>query len=204
MDQLIAVHDARMTAQLVLSAYPGLQQTVASATLAVQFANDAEATLKQSLSTAGLSGTMLADVEKALTAVDAGGWSDSAKAASTQQAVAKVVGVLAVAGGTAGDNGSLQQVQTAMASWLDADKQRRYWAGLAAEAEQSIATLDGTLGALSNRVGVDVAGAAGAASEKALLAKLSADPGAGQWKAALAAAVQDPSARIILKYAGTP
>jgi len=91
-----------------------------------------------------------------------------------------------------------------MASWLDADKQSRYWAVLASQAQQSISTLDTTLGTLSDRVGADVAGAPGAASEKTLLAKLSADPTYAQWKALLAAAAQDPSAHSVLRYAGTP
>jgi len=209
MDQLVALHDARVTAQTVLSAYPAIQQTIASAALAGQFASDAEAALRQSLSSTGLSATSLSDVEKALMTIDSTGWLDSAKTAVAQQAVSTVAAALLSAGGLSqgsadGGNAAIQQLQSTMASWLDADKQSRYWAGLASQAQQSISTLDATLGTLSDRVGADVAGSAGAASEKALLAKLSADPAAGQWKTLLAAAAQDPSARSVLKYTGTP
>ena len=208
-DQLVALHDARVTAQTVLSSYPALQQTIASAALAGQFANDAELALRQSLSGAGLPAISVSDVEKALTAVDSAGWLDSDKTAASQQAVSTVAIALLATGGlsqtsTDGGSAAIPQLQSAMASWLDADKQSRYWAGLSSQAQQSIATLDATLGALSDRAGVDVAGAAGAASEKALLAKLSADPTAGQWKALLVSAAQDPSARSVLKYTGTP
>ncbi len=209
MDQLVALHDARVTAQAVLSSYPALQQTIASAALAGQFTSDAELALGHSLSSVGLSSASVSDVEKALVRADSTGWLDSSKTAAAQQAVLTVSGALLAAGGASqasadGGIAAAQQLQSAMASWLDADKQSRYWANLATQAKQSIVTLDATLGALSDRVGVDVAGKAGAASEKALLAKLSTDPAAGQWKALMVAAAQDPSARSVLKYAGTP
>jgi hypothetical protein len=195
-DQLVALHDGRVTAQLVLSSYPALQQTIASASLAGQFASDAEAALRQSLARAGLSATSLSEVK-------------SAKTAAAQHAVSTVAATLLSAGGlsqgdTDGGNEAIQQLESTMASWLDADKQSRYWAGLASQAQQSISTLDATLGTLSDRVGADVAGEAGAASEKALLAKLSADPTAAQWKALLASAARDPSAHSVLKYTVTP
>jgi len=208
-DQLVALHDARVTAQTVLSTYPALQQTVASATLAGQFASDAESALRQTLSNTGLSASSLPDVEKALTAIDSTGWLDVAKTGSAQQAASKVTVALLASGGlsqtdTGDGSADIGQMQTAMTSWLDASKQSRYWAVLASQAQQSIATLDGTLGGLSDRVGVDVTGATAASSEKALLAKLSANPGAGPWRAVLVAAAQDPSAHAVLKYAGTP
>lgn len=206
MDQLVALHDARVTAQAVLSSYPALQQTMARATLADQFATDAESNLRQGLSNAGLSAASVSDVEKSLTTVDATGWRDNAKTAAGQQAASKVAVALLAGGGASvdGGGGAIQQLQSVMASWLDADKQARYWAGLASQAKQSIATLDATLGTLSDRAGLDVVGAAGAASEKVLLAKLSADPAAEQWRALLTAAGQDPAARSVLTYAGTP
>jgi hypothetical protein len=208
-DQLVALHDGRVTAQLVLSSYPALQQTIASASLAGQFASDAEAALRQSLARAGLSATSLSEVKKALVTIDSTGWLDSAKTAAAQHAVSTVAATLLSAGGlsqgdTDGGNEAIQQLESTMASWLDADKQSRYWAGLASQAQQSISTLDATLGTLSDRVGADVAGEAGAASEKALLAKLSADPTAAQWKALLASAARDPSAHSVLKYTVTP
>ncbi len=208
-DQLVALHDARVTAQTVLSTYPALQQTVASATLAGQFAGDAELALRQTLSNAGLSAASLPDVEKALTAIDSTGWLDATKTASAQQAASKVTIALLGTGGlsqmNAEDGGAeTGQMQTAMASWLDANKQNLYWAALAFQAQQGIATLDGTLGGLSDRVGVDVTGAAAAASEKALLAGLLADPAAGQWRVLLVSAAQDPSAHAVLNYARTP
>ncbi len=208
-DQLVTLHDSRVSGQIVFSSYPALQQTIASAALAGQFADDAESALRDSLSGAGLSATSVSYVEKALIAVDGTGWLDTAKTAAAQQAVSKVTGALLVPGGlsqASADGGiaAIQQLQAAMASWLDADKQSRYWAGLASQAQQSIVTLDATLGTLSDQAGVDVVGAAGAASEKALLAKLSADPAVRQWGALLTAAAQDLSAHSVLKYAGTP
>jgi hypothetical protein len=208
-DQLVALHDARVTAQTVLSTYPALQQTVASATLAGQFASDAESVLRQTLTNAGLSAASLTDVEKALTAIDGTGWLDAAKTGSALQAASKVTITLLATGGLShadADDGSanIRQIQTAMTSWLDADKQSRYWAILASQAQQSIATLDGTLGGLSNRAGVDVTGATAALSEKALLVKLSANPAARQWRSVLVAAAQDPSAQAVLTYARTP
>jgi len=208
-DQLVALHDARFTAQTVLSAYPALQQTVASATLAGQFASDAESVLRQTLTNAGLSAASLTDVEKALTAIDGTGWLDASKTGSALQAASKVTVTLLATGGLSqadADDGSasIRQIQTAMTSWLDADKQSRYWASLASQAQQSIATLDGTLGGLSNRAGVDVTGATAALSEKALLVKLSANPAARQWRAVLVAAAQDPSAQAALTYSRTP
>lgn len=209
MDQLVALHDARVTAQTVLLSYPALQQTIASAAVAGQFTSDAESALRQSLSSAGLPAVSLSDVEKALVRVDSTGWLDSTKTAMAQQAVSTVAVALLAGGGLSqaaadGEDAAAQQLQSAMASWLDADKQSRYWASLASQAQQSMKSLDATLGALSDRVGVDVASTAGAASEKALLTKLSTDPAAGQWKALLVAAGRDPSARSVLKYAGTP
>jgi hypothetical protein len=204
-DRLVILHDARVAAQTLLSAYPGLQQTIASANLADQFAIQAESALRQSLSNAGLSTIPLADIENTLATLDTTGWLDSVKASAAQQAVSKVSAAILAGSGLSQNNdggAAVQQVQAAMAAWLDANKQRIYWADLASQAKQSISVLDAGLGALSDRAGIDVSGAAGAAQEKILLAQLSRSMGTTPWKPVLAAAVQDPLARSVLNYAG--
>lgn len=200
-DTLVTLHDARVAAQALLSAYPGLQQTVASANLASQFAAQAETALRQSVSNAGLSATSLSDIENTLTTLDATGWLDSAKTAAAQQAASKVSAALLAGSGIDDGGATLGKVQVAMAAWMDANKQSLYWADLAKQAQQSISGLDASLGALSDQAGVDVTGPAGVAQEKVLLARLSREPGSTQWKPLLAAAAQDPSARSVLKYA---
>ena len=207
LDQLVALHDARAVAQTVVSAYPALQQTVGRATLANQFAGDAESALQRSLSDIGLSGSaILSGIENALRAADASGWLDGGKTVLAQAAVSNVTAMLAKSGklSLVGGTAAPGQLQGAMADWLDADKQSRYWAGLAAQAQQSISVLDANLGALSDRAGVDVTGASGAAREKILLAKLSGDPAAARWRPLLTAAAKDASARSVLSYSVMP
>lgn len=208
LDQLITLHDARAAAQAVVSAYPALQQTIASANLASQFNRDAEAALRQSLSDAGLSGAATAPgIENALKAADATDWLDSAKTTAASQAVSKVTAMMVESGkippAAVDGNAAFSQVQAAMIGWLDADKQSRYWTALAAQAQQSISALDANLGALSDEARVDVTGSGGAAREKALLIKLSHDPAAAQWQPLLNAAANDISAKSILSYSAT-
>lgn len=205
-DQLVTLHDDRNAAQAVLAAYPALQQTVASAALAEQVANQAEAGLQQAFSAVGLSASSLPQVKTALTALDATGWLDSAKTVSAQQAAlqvsARLLGISSRAQANADDvNAAVQQLQPAMTTWLDAIKQSRYWSILAAQAQQSIAILDKTLGALSDQAGADVAGEAGGISERELIAKLSADPASARWKALLMSASQDQTAQSVLSVA---
>ena len=204
-DQLISLHDDRVSAQVLLSAYPALQQTVTSASLAGKFAGDADVALRRSLSNLGLSDpALLSATETALRALDTTNWLDSAKTIVAQQAASKATTAL-LAGGklslaNADDGAAMTQVQAAMVGWLDADKQNRYWAIQAAQAQQSIAALDATLGGLSDRAGADLAGAAGSAQEKALVTKLLSDPATGWWKSLLSRAGNDSSAQSLLSY----
>ena len=198
LDQLIALHDARVVAQAALATYPSLQQAVASANLANQFANDAESGLRRRLSDIGFSGSKsLSDIETALKTADSTDWLDSAKARSAQQAVSRVAARFA---DDKFSQGALDGLQTAMLGWLDADKQSRYWAGQASEAQQSISALDAHLGTLSDLAGVDVTGASGRLREKALIASLSRNPAAARWRPLLATATKDASAQSVLGY----
>jgi len=202
LDQLVALHDARVAAQAVLATYPALQQSVASASLASQFASDAESSLRRNLSDIGISdSTSLSTVETALKAVDSTDWLDSAKTLSARQAVSKVSAGLT--------DGNISQValgglQTAMLGWLDADKQSRYWTGQATQAQQSMSALDAHLGTLSDLAGVDVTGAPGRLREEALISSLSRNPAAARWRPLLTAAAKDGSAQSVLGYSVAP
>jgi hypothetical protein len=202
-DALVSLHDSRVSAQTLLSAYPSLQQTIASSTLANQFTSAAESALQKSLSSLGAgSGANLSDVESALQTSDASGWLDSGKDAQAQKAAARVLAAFVAAGMLPlGNSEDGLQVQQAMSAWLDANKQSQYWAQLAQSAQNSMASLDRRLGALSDRVGLDVVGNSVAAAETALLDRLKQDPSAAQWQVLIAAATQDPGAQSVLKIA---
>ena len=206
LDQLVALHDARVAAQVTLSTYPALQQTIAAANLAGQFASNAEAGLRQGLSDIGVSNSAsLLAIETALRTADTTDWLDGTKTLAAQQAVAKVTDALMQSGQLpASRTASLDNVQTAMIGWLDADKQSRYWTGQASQAQQSLAALDANLGALSDRAGVDVTGTSGSSRESALIATLSHNPTATQWRPLLVAAAKDASARSVLGYSVVP
>jgi hypothetical protein len=149
-------------------------------------------------------------IEKALLSLDGTGWLDPEKTDQAAQSASKVLAAVVVGGGVSpaeisdGNDEPVARATASMTAWLDADKQSRYWAGLGAQARQSMSILDARLSALSDRAGVDVAGAAGAAREKALLARLSTDPAGLQWQALLVSAAQDASATHVLKYGRTP
>jgi len=202
LDQLVALHDARVAAQAVLATYPALQQAVSSARLASQFASDAESSLRQSLSDIGLaSSTSLSTIETALKTADSTDWLDSAKSVSALQAVSKVVAGLT--NGTVGQATS-DSLRAAMLGWLDADKQSRYWTDQAAQAQQSMSALDAHLGTLSDLAGVDVTGTSGRLREEALIASLSRDPAAARWRPLLTIAAKDASAQSVLGYSVAP
>jgi len=202
-DALVSLHDSRASAQTLLSAYPSLQQTIASSALANQFTSAAEIALQKSLSSlGGGSGANLSDVEWALQTGDASGWLDSGKDAQAQKAAERVLAAFAAAGTLPlGNSEDGLQVQQAMSAWLDANKQSQYWAQLAQSAQNSMASLDRRLGALSDRVGLDVVGNSAAAAESALLDRLKQDPSAAQWQVLIAAASEDPGAHSVLKIA---
>jgi len=198
-DQMIALHDSRVSAQMLLPVYPALQQTIASSSLADQFVGDAQRTLQKSLSTFGAgSDTALSQVEKALLSADASGWLDSGKDAQAHRAAVQVLAGMAVNGSISPDSAGDDDLIKAMSAWLDASKQSRYWGQLAQDAQTSIANLDQRLGVLSDRAGVDVTGSAAAAAEAALLSKLRHDPSASQWQGLLAAASHDRGAQSVL------
>lgn len=204
-DQLISLHDSRVSAQTLLSAYPALQQTVASAELADQFASAAEKKLQEGLSALGAgSDATIAHVEQALRDADTTGWLDGNKDLQAQQAGAQVLLGLAAGGSVSralvSDGSSMgQQLQQAMASWLDANKQSQYWAQLAQSAKSSIADLDRSLGMLSDQAGVDLTNSSAVAAETMLLNKLKQDPSASGLRGLIAAASQDPGARTVLQ-----
>lgn len=206
-DQLVVLHDSRVSAQTLLAAYPALQQTIASSGLADQFTRAAQSTLQKSLSALGAgSDATLFQVEKALQGTDTSGWLDSGKDIQTQQAAVRVFAAFTAGGSVSpsrvAENAAAgQQAVQAMSAWLDANKQSQYWAQLAQSARTSMANLDQRLGALSDRAGVDVTGASAAAVEAALLNKLMQAPSASQWQGLIAVASQDPGARSVLQRA---
>lgn len=206
-DQLIALHDSRVSAQALLGAYPALQQTIARAGLADQFANTAESTLQKSLFALGVgSGTTISSVEQTLQEADLTGWLDSGKDAQARAAGAKMLLALAKSGSispafVADGSSAGPQLQQAMASWLDAKKQSQFWSQLALSAQTSIAGLDRRLGALSDYAGVDLTNASAAIAETALLGKLKKNQSAPQVQGVIAAASQDPEARFVLRRA---
>lgn len=204
-DQLVSLHDSRVSAQALLSTYPALQQTITSSTLASQFANAAEGSLRESLSALGMaSGATLSDIEKALQTADSSGWLDSGKDAQAQQAAARMFMALAASGMVDADGAAAgQQAVQAMTAWLDANKQSQYWAQLAQSAQNAIANLDSRLGSLSDRAGLDVTGTSAAAVETALLNRLKQDPSASQWQGLIVAVSQDLGAQSVLKLAVT-
>jgi hypothetical protein len=135
-DQLVSLHDSRVSAQALLTAYPSLRQTIASSGVADQFARSAESTLQTSLSALeGISPSTLPDVENALQTADRTGWLSHGKDEQAQRAAARVLAAL-VASGTVSqaqfvnDSSVGQQLQEAMSAWLDAHKQSQYWAQL--------------------------------------------------------------------------
>ncbi len=173
--------------------------------MAQKFADDAKATLKQSLVAAGMSGMSLSDIQTSLLSVDQSGWLDSGKTARSQQAAAAVLATLGFSqAGTAEEAPALGQVYSAMASWLDADKQSRYWAALSGDAQRRTGMLDAHLGSLSDGVGIDVASASAGSREQALLTQLSSDPASVRWSKLIFAARQDPSARSVVTLVGLP
>lgn len=203
LNQLVSLHDARVEAQALLSSYPALEQTLASAVLAKQFSDGAETRLKQALLAAGMSGALLPDIQKSLLSLDRSGWLDSGKDAGSVQAAAAVLAALTPSkSSSAEEDPGMAQLQSAMTSWLDADKQSRYWGSLSADAQNVIGVLDTHLGALSDRMGIDVAGVPAAFREQILLKQLSDEPGASRWDKLISAARQDPAARTVLIQAG--
>lgn len=208
-DQLVSLHDDRVSAQTLLNAYPALQQTIASAGLADQFVSAAENTLQKNLSALGLaSATALANIEQALRSADTSGWLDSDKDGQAQRAAARVLAALTTVGAipptlVADSSTAGQQLQRAMSSWLDANKQSQYWAQLAQSAQNSLASLDRSLGVLSDHAGVDLTSSSAAATETALLNKLKQDPSASQWRGVIAAASRDPGALSAIQKAVT-
>ena len=142
-------------AQSLLSSYSALQDTVAAAQLTQNLVAAAGKDLQASLQAVGLGGAgSLSSVQSLLRNLDASNWQDSGvKDQMSATAVAQVSAAI-LAGQP--DSGNLQQ---AMAAWLAADKQSRYWQALAGSAVSSIAALDHRLGEISDGVGFDITSA---------------------------------------------
>lgn len=184
---LTGLHNERHAAAVMLAQYPGLWNTVASDNKAIEFrAADAAAasSLLSRIFTDGAS--VFLAVQARLLSLDTTTWKDGAAKMTAANAAAQsvVLDLLAnpqaygpvrddSADNEATASGSLyaEALATGFAAWLEDDKLERFWAPLRRDAETAIASLDGRLKQISDRLGFDISGSGALTGEVALLSQ---------------------------------
>jgi hypothetical protein len=169
----LQIHDDRVLAQSLLSQYPALRNTIASLRMAEGFEREADQAIGNALAAAQFDDPALISLsEQWLLAHDKTQWNDgSVKDQMAAQAASELADKMLVDRSV----GSAQSVKApliqAFQSWLEADKQRRYWAELVPGANRTMTALDQQLGLLSDRNNVDVTSPAAAPVEQRALQK---------------------------------